>query len=318
MQEDSFRAIEAGATVVTASRRLARVLRQEFDFRQKELARPVWKTPDILPFDAFLGRAWRELILSGVHPDAPALLDPVQEQFVWEQVIRESPEGESLLRIPETARQAMEAWQVIVAYRLPVDGRFEASDDWSAFAAWSRAFQERCQANNWMERSRLSDFVIEMMRSVEMAPETALYRAGFDELTPQQEEFFEVTGEWRDVEIAVCKPELTRWKFRDATEEIRAAASWARLQLEQNPHAQIGVIVPNLKALRSKVERTFREILHPGVEFDQRERFHHGARSFGAGSHPATSGRLCVAQLVRVTAGPVFPRRIRPGARLHA
>jgi ATP-dependent helicase/nuclease subunit B len=275
MHEDSFRAIEAGATVVTASRRLARVLRQEFDFRQKGLARSVWKTPDILPLDAFLGRAWRDLTLSGLQPNAPALLDPVQEQFVWEQAIRESPEGESLLRIPETARQAMEAWQVMVAYRLPVDGRFQAGDDWSAFAAWSRAFQERCQANNWLERSRLSDFVIEMMRSGETARQSALYRAGFDELTPQQEEFFEVTGEWREVEIAGFKPELTRWKFRDATEEIRAAASWARLQLEQNPHAQIGVIVPNLKALRSKVERTFREILHPGVEFDQRERSFH-------------------------------------------
>ena len=75
MHEDCFRAIEAGATVVTASRRLARVLRQEFDFHQKALARSVWDTPDILPFDAFLGRAWRECVLSGVQPDAPALLD---------------------------------------------------------------------------------------------------------------------------------------------------------------------------------------------------------------------------------------------------
>ena len=111
MQQDCFRAIEAGATVVTASRRLARVLRHEFDFRQKELARSVWKTPDILPLDAFLGRVWRDWVLGGANPDSPALLDALQEQFVWEQVIRESSEGESLLRIPETAAEAMEAWQ---------------------------------------------------------------------------------------------------------------------------------------------------------------------------------------------------------------
>src|ERR1700686_5688794 len=134
MQEDCFRAVEAGATIVTASRRLARALRQEFDFRQKALARSVWKTPDILPFDAFLGRAWRDWVLSGAKPDSPVLLDALQEQCVWEQVIRDSPEGESLLRIPETAAQAMEAWQLFLAYRLPVGGRFEASDDWSAFA----------------------------------------------------------------------------------------------------------------------------------------------------------------------------------------
>src|SRR5579864_3932487 len=111
MHEDSFRAIEAGATVVTASRRMARVLRREFDFRQKALARSVWRTPDILPLDAFLGRAWRDWVLRGAKQDSPALLDPLQEQFIWEQVIRGSPEGESLLRIPETATQAMEAWQ---------------------------------------------------------------------------------------------------------------------------------------------------------------------------------------------------------------
>src|SRR5579864_8466169 len=177
MHEDSFRAIEAGATVVTASGRLARVLRQEFDFRQKALARSVWKTPDVLPLDAFLSRAWREWVLSGAMADSPALLDSLQEQFVWEQVIRESPEGESLLRIPETAEQAMEAWRLVLAYRLPVDGRFEASEDWSAFASWSRAFQKRCQAGNWTERARLSDFVAERISSGEMSRPIALYRA---------------------------------------------------------------------------------------------------------------------------------------------
>ena len=43
-------------------------------------------------------------------------------------------------------------------YRLPVDGSFEASDDWAAFAGWSREFQRRC-ANGWLEHARLSDFL---------------------------------------------------------------------------------------------------------------------------------------------------------------
>jgi ATP-dependent helicase/nuclease subunit B len=274
MQEDCFRAIEAGATVVTASQRLARVLRQEFDFRQKARARSVWRTPDILPLDAFLGRAWREWVLTGANPSPPALLDTLQEQFVWEQVIRDSPEGDSLLRIPETAAQAMEAWQLVLAYRLPVDGRFEASEDWSAFAAWSLAFAKRCQANNWMERARLGDFVAELIRSGTTPRWAALYRAGFDELTPQQAEFFETTGQWREIETAAFTPELQRWKFSDATEEVQVVASWARLQLELNPEAQIGVIVPDLRGLRSKVERVFRETLHPNWESRGERSFH--------------------------------------------
>ena len=125
MHEDSFRAIEAGAAVVTASGRLARVLRQEFDFRQKADLRSVWRTPDILPFDAFLGRAWREWVFSGATADPPALLEPLQEQFVWEQVICDSPEGESLLRIPETAAQAARAMGVKV-YTIAAGVRGEA------------------------------------------------------------------------------------------------------------------------------------------------------------------------------------------------
>ena len=294
MHEDSFRAIEAGAAVVTASGRLARVLRQEFDFRQKADLRSVWRTPDILPFDAFLGRAWRECVFSGATADPPALLDPLQEQFVWEQVIRDSPEGESLLRIPETATQAMQAWQLLVAYRLPVDGRFEASDDWSAFAAWSRAFQERCQANNWLERARLADFVAARISSGAILLPPMLYRAGFDESTPQQSEFFEVGGDWRELLGSNFTPEPERWKFRDANEEIRAAASWARVQLGQNPETQIGVIVPNLRSLRSKVERIFRETLHPGVDLTDRERSFHLSLGSALDQYPLVHAALLV------------------------
>ena len=306
MQEDCFRAIEAGTTVVTASRRLARVLRHEFDFRQKARARSVWKTPDVLPLDAFLGRAWRDWVLSGTQPATPALLDALQEQFVWEQVIRDSPEGDSLLRIPETAAQAMEAWQLVRAYRLPVDGRFEASDDWSAFAAWSRAFVERCQANNWMERARLSDFVAELILSREIAPRPAPYRAGFDQLTPQQAEFFEITGAWREVEMDSFAPEPQRWKFCDESEEIQTAASWARLQLEQDPEAQIGIIVPNLSNLRSKVERLFRETLHPGGELQRGELSFHLSLGPALDEYPLVHAALLALEFA---VGPVtLPR----------
>ena len=306
MQQDCFRAIEAGATVVTASRRLARVLRQDFDFRQKELARSVWKTPDILPLDAFLGRAWREWVLSGANPGAPALLDALQEQFVWEQVIRDSPEGDSLLRIPETAVEAMEAWQLVQAYRLPVDGRFEASDDWSAFAAWSRAFRKRCAANNWLEAARLADVVADLTRSRRIVRASALYRAGFDELTPQQAEFFELTGNWREIEINSFAAEPKRWKLRDVSEELQAAASWARLQLEQDPDAQIGVIVPNLSSIRSKVERIFQETLHPGGELTGRERSFHLSLGPALDRYPVVRAALL---MLEFALGPVtLPR----------
>src|SRR5437588_5476623 len=158
MHEEVFCALERGATLLTASRRLARVFTQSFHLYQRAQGRSVWTRPDILPLDAFVDRTWREWLWTRAGEEDTALLDPLQEQIVWEQIIRESA-GDSLLEIPETARQSMQAWQLIQAYRLPVDGRFQAADDWAAFAEWLRAFQTRCAKNHWIERARLIDFV---------------------------------------------------------------------------------------------------------------------------------------------------------------
>ncbi|HEY6390428.1 MAG TPA: hypothetical protein VIX89_04055, partial [Bryobacteraceae bacterium] len=159
MHEDAFREVEAGATIITSSGRLARALTHDFHLHQREMGRAVWKTPDILPLEALLNRIWREWVLRGARPDCPALLSPLQEQIVWEQAIAQTPEGGSLLQIPETAKHARGAWELIQAYRLKVDAQFEASEDWAAFAAWSRGFVNLCRTKNWLDGARLSDAV---------------------------------------------------------------------------------------------------------------------------------------------------------------
>lgn len=292
MHEDVFRAIESGATVITASRRLARVLTSDFHSHQRALGQSVWKTPDILPLDAFVGRVWRQSVLRDGQGAELILLDSTQEQLVWEQVIRESPAGDSLLQIPETARGAMDAWRLVHAYRMPVDGRFEASEDWATFAAWSRAFRKRCQSYLWIEGARLSDVVAELFQSSEANRPTQLYLAGFDDFTPQQAALFEALGQWRELEQPGYQPTPQRWKLRDSYEEIRAAARWARQILEQNPETQIGVIVPNLTRLRPKVERIFREVLDPGGEFDDRERSYHLSLGPALHQYPAVHAAL--------------------------
>src|SRR5271166_1172007 len=126
MHEEIFRALQKGATVLTAGRRLARVLAGQFHAIEVERGRSVWNRPDVLPLDAFLDRTWGEWLGRYADENAPVLLDALQEQMLWEQIIRESPAGASLLQIPETARQAMDTWRLVAEYRLPVDGSFEA------------------------------------------------------------------------------------------------------------------------------------------------------------------------------------------------
>src|SRR5258706_11128137 len=216
MHEDTFLEVEAGATIITSGGRLARVLTHEFHRHQKEMGRSVWNTPDILPLDALLKRIWREWVMRGTQPDCPALLSPLQEQMVWEQVIRQTPEGGSLLQIPQTAKHAMGAWELIQAYRLKVDAQFEASEDWAAFASWSRSFVSLCRANNWLEGARLGDKVAKLFREGAVPRPKRLYVAGFDELTPQQSEFLNAVGDWRKVEPRDFQGEPKRWKGCDS------------------------------------------------------------------------------------------------------
>ena len=267
MHEEIFRALENGATILTASRRLARVLTREFHGIETSRGGKVWNRPDILPFDAYLDRAWRDWLWRGANGDAPLLLNSLQEEALWQQIIRESPQGASLLQIPETARQAAQTWQLIVAYGLDVDGSFEASQDSAAFAGWSREFRTLCRASGWLEHARLSDFLRQKIAAGEAPQPKDVRVAGFDEMTPRQTAFLDALGEWRAVEMDNRSQEVERRRLRDSSGEVRSAAAWARRLLESDPKAQIGVIVvPDLARSRSTVERIFRQTLEPGLE----------------------------------------------------
>src|SRR6202453_1860506 len=266
MHEEIFRALQKGAPVLTAGGRLARVLAREFHSMESERGHTVWNRPDVLPLDAFLDRMWGEWLGRYADEDAPILLDAVQEQMLWEQIIRESPAGASLLQIPETARQASETWRLVAEYRLPVDGSFEASEDRAAFANWSREFRRRCSANGWLEHARLSDFLLDKIAGGEVPRPSVVYVAGFDEMTPRQTEFMDALGEWRVVDMQNYSVAPERRKLRDSSEETRSAACWARRLLETDPETQIGIIVaPDLTRTRPKVERILRDVLGVGV-----------------------------------------------------
>ncbi len=292
MQEETFRALERGATHITASPRLARAITDAFHSHQRELGRPAWKRPDILPMDAFLDRAWGDWLWRGAAGPNLTLLKPLQEQVLWETVIRDSPAGDSLLQISETARSAMHAWRLAQAYHLPVDGRFEASDDCAAFHGWSRDFEKRCSTNGWLEHARLSDFLAARFASGEIPRPAAAFRAGFDELTPQQRDFFTALGNPPEIEIPGFEAAVDQRSLPDATEEIRHAAQWARDLLEREPETQIGIIVPNLNRLRLKVQRIFQTVLNPGGEFDDPEGSFHVSLGPALADYPLVHAAL--------------------------
>jgi ATP-dependent helicase/nuclease subunit B len=305
MQDQVRSAVREGATVLTASRRLARVLTQEFNCSQRG-GKSVWKTPDILPLEAFLRRCWTEWIVSGDGSAGQVLLGPAQEQALWEQIIRESPEGESLLRIPETARAAAQAWSLAIAYRLPLDGQFEASDDCAAFLRWAHEFQRRCDARRWLVKAILADTIGALIVDGRIARPSRCFLAGFDELTPQQAEFVNRFSAWEHFPQEKFESEPGCLLFDDGRREMERAARWARDLLDRNPAVRIGIIAPNLTADRAQVERVFRHVLHPGTQFEDRERAFHLSLGRPLSDYPIIHAAL---ELLEFAAAPAtLPR----------
>ena len=110
--------LKAGVTVITPNRRLALMLKREFDHAQATRGLTVWDTADILPFSAFIERAYQDALYSAGADKLPALLTSSQEQALWEESIRRSDLGEALLAVAETARLARGAWQLVHAWQL--------------------------------------------------------------------------------------------------------------------------------------------------------------------------------------------------------
>jgi probable DNA repair protein len=257
--DDALEKARSGATLVTASRRLARALQERSNAFQRAAGLDVWEAPAILPWSAWLGELWNELLYSG--EPAPLWLDERQEAVVWERAIAGSPGGDGLLQLAATARAARDAWNLVRSWRVDAAAlEAAATDDTRAFLDWAHEFASACEREGWIDGASATDHLAARLASLPL-PERIIL-AGFDEFTPQQQEFFAVCpASVLEVEQASgLSPAAARTSFPDSQQEIEAAARWARALLEDGATG-ITVVIRNLQETRARVERTFAQVL---------------------------------------------------------
>ena len=258
----------AGVTVVTPNRRLALALKREFDDAQARRGLSAWEAADILPLPAFVERAYEDALYSGQAAALPILLAPAQELALWENIIRGSAAGEALLAVPETARLACEAWQLAHAWRLvPKLKNFPLNEDGKAFQEWALRYERATRRERLIDSARLVDLVVATWDSAAIRKPKSLVCYGFDIVTPQQ------AGLLAGIETAGCKVVCARLQSRDgvaqrtackdAHDEIRRAATWARARLEAGGNQRIGVVVPELARQRAAIVRNFSATMAP-------------------------------------------------------
>ncbi len=273
-------AFESGATVLTANVRAARWLRREYALRQREAGRRMWATPPIEDWESWVLRLWQGHSMA--RADAPLLLTSLQERSVWTRMQRDDAD---LLVSPEgMAALAEEAYTLLCDY----DAHGERHHAWGQpdaerFRQWAALFDRECAKQGWVTRAKLELLVTEAL-ATETAGELALpariVMLGFDRITPARAKLIAALKA-RGVEVVACSegpdgaaPRLVR--ATDLRDEITTCAHWIRGMLEENPlfedrpaariGKRIGVIVPDLGAVRSEVERIFRRVLMPETD----------------------------------------------------
>jgi probable DNA repair protein len=266
MDQSVWTAVDSRATVITATRRLARTFWQEYSVRQQARGLVSWQSPDVLPWGAWLSTLWEEFLYS--TPNPPVRLTTWQEYVAWESLVREHPASDELLQVGATAAAAQKAWRLAAEWRLDLSAiESIGNDDARVFAVWAASFRRRCQEHDWVDAARVPDILREHLKRLHL-PERILL-VGFDEYTPQEREM--IAG-LRAAGVAVEELRTTmpheadrkvRIPFPDVRQEIETAARWARWLIETGQPGTIGVVVPDLAARKRQVERIFQSILDP-------------------------------------------------------
>ncbi len=256
-------AAAAGQLVLTVNDRLSRHLAQEYDRAQQRQGRPAWLRPAILSLSAWLNRCQGQL------PGMPLFLNQAQLQHVWERIVAADVEstGNQLLQVPQTARRALQAHQLLIKYAARF-GVNEAAEDHRAFLRWRQAWQSAASEHGWHDPAEAPWLLAEAIsQGLVRLPEQILF-AGFDETAPDLLNLREAIQK-RGTSILDWQPPAypnarrLRVAAADAVDEVSRCARWARALLTVNPTARIGVVAPQLEAYRELVEQVFTAELEP-------------------------------------------------------
>jgi probable DNA repair protein len=268
--EAVFPAMDDGATVVTANKRLARNLMLAYSRRQRAAGHRAWPTPDILPWDAWIERFWPISLAAGGIAAERMLLGAQQESALWQRLVAESdarpfPGGEAGL-----ARLARAAWRQSQDWRVGQAEIASTADSaaTAAFAGWVARYLEQCAQLGAVDRGMLAALLAAEIQQGAIRTAGHAHLLGFDDWTPAQRHFLGVLGKagWDLREQPAPQARggtVVQIACQDPREEIDRAARWARRRLEVDPAALVAVVVPDLAERVAEVRRGFLEVFAP-------------------------------------------------------
>ncbi|OEU63635.1 MAG: hypothetical protein BA870_08265 [Desulfuromonadales bacterium C00003094] len=177
---DLLVAAHKGALVLTVNQRLARYLVQGYDSRLQEQGCTAWKSPAI-----HFHLQWQWQMAARLRLDAKTL-GPAQALRLWERAVEEEEKGlagNGLMRVPDAARAATQAHQLLCEYGATFTSE-EGGEDHRAFLRWRSRWQQLCREGGWDDPALVPARLVTALEKGELPVPDDLWLAGFDELSP--------------------------------------------------------------------------------------------------------------------------------------
>ena len=263
-------ALDRNATFLTPNTRLAAYLREVLDaimLDRQMKDQSVWRTPEIIPFDAWTTSKWNEAMLAGKL--APKLiLTAGQDALYWEQALDKSPIAQTLMSPSAAATQAQQGYQLLRQSLVDIDQHafdFNSAVDSRAFFDWIKHYRSIVQGSQHISLVDAQSQLLSI--TTHTAGQRLVVLVGFESPTPLQQAIVDnYIGGQGDVEKINLSLNCQSIQFngcRDFVEEVKSAAVWSKSLQNKNSDARIAVVIQNLSQNRMLVERNFLEAFEP-------------------------------------------------------
>ncbi len=273
--------LESG-TVVTANRRLARLLKYEYAIQQQKMGVTAWESPRIL--------AWQDWLLSIssaalTQSSIPTRINAQQSQWLWEKCWRKDIGDD--VRIGNLVKLSRDAWQRLADWQVSITevARMAQSEEQRAFAKTAGRYLGLLQHENMVDDAGLAALVFGVIQSADVALTGTHTFAGFDRQRPIT---IAIANAIQSAGIAVHtapqveinnKPCLQA--FESSAAEQRAAGAWARGRIDANPDAKVAIVASGLESDADGITRRVREGATPGWQYGHHSLFEAVNVSYG-------------------------------------
>ena len=233
MDTELSKLIENGATVVTPTERLSRHI--SFLFSQEKInQRKSWITPHCLSWDSWCRIIFDKLLFS--KKGQWILINNFQQQWLFEEIIRNSKYSDQLLRVDTTSKEVINCYRLCKEWDISIFPKnIDLPEDANAFRQWVNLYENKKRNNFWLDSICLPDYIASRINEFDFNPNGVTFY-GFDQLTKQQSNLKKLLIDlkiYNEIQVGKDRNQSIEFSIQDDLDsEIKAAACWAKKKLE--------------------------------------------------------------------------------------